>query len=129
MIAHAQAEAPNECCGLLAGQPGDIELIATHRFPLVNAAVNPTRRFESSPNSMFAATRAIRSLNVEIIAVYHSHPTGGDQPSATDQEWNYSPNIANIIVDLSPPTPVVSAWWISDRGIKPCELIQDSNGD
>lgn len=122
MIAHARVEAPNECCGLLAGLCETNVLIATHRFPLVNVAATPTRRFESSPESMFAASRLIRSLNIEIVAVYHSHPTGGNQPSATDRAWNYSPDVANVIIDLSKPSPQVTAWWVNDQVVTPCEM-------
>jgi len=126
MIIHAQAETPNECCGLLAGITENEQLIATHRIPLVNVAATPTRRFESSPESMFAATRLIRSLNIEIVAVYHSHPTGGDQPSATDRSWNYSAEVANLIIDLSRPSPHVTGWWVNDQSVTPCELTFDS---
>ena len=36
MVQHAQAELPNECCGLLAGEHDGAELRALAWYPLVN---------------------------------------------------------------------------------------------
>src|SRR5262245_45099121 len=38
MVAQAVEEVPNECCGLLAGRPGEP---VARRYPLVNAAASP----------------------------------------------------------------------------------------
>src|SRR4051812_37139689 len=61
MIAQAQAELPNECCGLLAGriEIDDNAGRVIERYPLINAASSPVR-FLSDPHSMFAAVRDMR---------------------------------------------------------------------
>ena len=105
LLAHARAEAPNECCGLLAGTAN----LVTLRLPLVNALASPTR-FESSPVSMFAAMREMKRLDLDILAVYHSHPTTHAAPSATDREFNYADGVATVIVSLASEPPIVRAW-------------------
>jgi [CysO sulfur-carrier protein]-S-L-cysteine hydrolase len=118
VIAHAQADAPNECCGFLAGKNGEI----IHWFPLSNAAKSPTTRFESSPESTFATTKEMRRLGVEILAVYHSHPTSIAAPSSTDREWNYSADVVNVIVSLIVQPPQLRAWQIDGEVVAEIEV-------
>src|SRR5436309_1154556 len=75
MLAQAGAEAPNECCGILAGPmpPAGDEYRVVERYPLVNALANPTE-FESEARGLLAAHRHMRANGWEILAVYHSHP-------------------------------------------------------
>lgn len=111
MIAQARAELPNECCGLLAGRmDGSIARIEC-RFPLVNELISPTE-YLSEPRSMFEAMRAIDRAGLDIVAVYHSHPTSPPIPSKTDRERNYSPDVANFIISLINDPPRVQAWWL-----------------
>ncbi len=115
MVAHALAERPNECCGLLAGRvedgPPRVGRVV-ERFPLVNAAGSPVE-FVSEPASMFAAVRAMHAAGLDILAVYHSHPTSAAVPSRTDRERNYSPDVATAIVSLHGPEPDVRVWWLT----------------
>lgn len=120
IIAQARAEAPNECCGVLAGRSRQR---VSHRFPLVNCAATPTNRFESSPESMFAAMKSMKRLGIEILAVYHSHPKSPAKPSVTDREWNYSANVANLIVSLSDEPPEVKCWKVADDYLTPIDLV------
>src|SRR5262245_28390101 len=90
MTAQAEAEAPLECCGLLAGViEGDVGRVL-ERYPLTNAAASPIR-FESDPRSMLDATRDIDRRGLAVLAVYHSHPTTAPVPSKTDLEINLWP--------------------------------------
>ena len=60
MLAHALAELPAECCGLLAGTIIDGVGTVLHHFPLVNVLHSPTE-FESEPRSMLDAQKAMRA--------------------------------------------------------------------
>jgi proteasome lid subunit RPN8/RPN11 len=112
MIAHALAERPIECCGLLVGPPlNDREdYCIVELMPLVNALVSPTE-FESEPRGLLAAHRTMRDKGWEILAVYHSHPNSPAVPSHKDREMWYSDQIATVIVSLQ-LEPEVRAWWI-----------------
>ena len=103
MLAHARAAMPNEACGFLAGRDR-----VTHFLPLDNAADTPRTLFESSPRSTLAAYRRMRELNLELLAVYHSHPTSPPAPSKTDKERHDLPGILCVIV--SPGSEDAAAW-------------------
>lgn len=113
LIEQAKAELPNECCGLLAGKV-DANGIArvTQRHPLINSATSPVL-FESDPRSMFDAVRAIDQAGLEILAVYHSHPTSVPIPSRTDLDRNYSEDVMSLIIGLASDPPLARAWWLS----------------
>jgi [CysO sulfur-carrier protein]-S-L-cysteine hydrolase len=90
----AQAEAPNECCGLLAGQG----TIVSHVYPIPNELASPTR-FRTTPKMMFQAQRQMREDGVELLAVYHSHPTSEPIPSTTDRAENpYGEAVLCVII-------------------------------
>ncbi len=114
MLAHAQAELPNECCGLLAGKPGsDIYLIEA-RFPLVNQAASPWQYYAET-KSLFHAHRNIRQMGLDVVAIYHSHPISDPLPSQTDRDRNYSPEVPNFIISLRKDEPVMRGWWLTGK--------------
>jgi proteasome lid subunit RPN8/RPN11 len=126
IISQAQAELPNECCGLLAGrienQPaGGAAGRVLRSFPLINAAASP-REFESDARGMFSAEKERRRCGLEFLAVYHSHPTTAPKPSKTDLERNYSPDVVNLIVSLATEVPEVRGWWLSSDGYQEAEI-------
>jgi proteasome lid subunit RPN8/RPN11 len=111
MIAHAKAEAPNECVGMLAGQDG----VVTLRFPLVNALASPTR-FESEAHSLFEAHKAARAEGIEFLAVYHSHPASPPVPSKHDIADRWGDEVLTIIISLATEPAEVKAWrWMGKR--------------
>jgi proteasome lid subunit RPN8/RPN11 len=121
MIAHAQAELPNECVGFLAGTA---EGVVTEHLPLVNRLADP-RRFESEGRSQLAAEKRCRDLGLRILAVYHSHPTSPPIPSRTDIDpeenlWVGQP-VASIIISLAAPEPEVRAWWLEPHRYRPAD--------
>jgi proteasome lid subunit RPN8/RPN11 len=81
--AHAAAEFPRECCGLLEGRRGGggIEILNLH--PARNLAARPDR-FEIHPEDHFAALKGARGRGHAIIGCYHSHPGGAAKPSSVD---------------------------------------------
>ncbi len=114
MIAQAQAELPNECCGLLAGQvdtsvtgPPVGSVLA--RYALINGAHSPVR-YLSEEKSLFAAHRDMRQRCIDVLAIYHSHPTSAPVPSKTDLQQNYWPGVVHVIVSLERPEPEVRFW-------------------
>jgi proteasome lid subunit RPN8/RPN11 len=112
MLAHALAETPNECCGLLAGLvSGDVALVSRH-LPLVNIASTPQVEYLSEPGSMFAAEKAMRAEQIERLAVYHSHPASDPIPSRKDRERNFDGAALNLIISLKERQPLVRAWWL-----------------
>jgi proteasome lid subunit RPN8/RPN11 len=112
MLAQARAEAPQECCGLLGGTVAeDGTALAVVRYPLVNTARNPATEYLSDDAVLFAAYRDMRSRKIDLIAVYHSHPTSRPVPSRKDLAMNYSgPDVANLILSLVAAPLEVRCW-------------------
>jgi proteasome lid subunit RPN8/RPN11 len=96
MLAHARAEAPRECCGLLIGQGESVVRSVRAR----NLDVKATR-YLVDPEDHFAAIRAARTDGLEVIGAYHSHPSSAPIPSATDiAEANSGSDFLYVIVSL-----------------------------
>ncbi len=111
MLAHARAELPNECCGLLAGTPdGRVQV----RYPLVNTAASP-REYRAEGPDRFAAEKDMRRNGIDVLAVYHSHPTSEPIPSRTDLEHNgYGTWAVHLIISLKDAEPQVRGWWLTE---------------
>lgn len=111
VIGHARAELPYECCGLLAGRIQDGIGVVSTRFAIFNEAASPSE-FLASAEDMLAAFRTMRHNNLELLAIYHSHPVSQAVPSRRDVEQNhYGEAVVHLIVGLGKPTPEVRAWW------------------
>lgn len=117
ILAHAEQESPNECCGLVAGAA---DWLARRHYPLPNALNSPVE-FESEPRAMFAAIKDIRKCGWEVLAVYHSHPTTPPTPSRTDVARSYSDSVVNLIVSLQSIPPTVHGWWLNGRNVSEAE--------
>jgi proteasome lid subunit RPN8/RPN11 len=128
MVAQAQAEFPNECCGLLAGSFDSPErALVSRRYPLVNAAASPVE-YLSDARSMFDAERDRARRGLELLAVYHSHPASEPVPSRKDREQNYSPEVMNLIISLQSPGPLLRAWWLTAEGQREGKLTIVEDG-
>ena len=96
MLAHARAEAPRECCGLLVGKRDAIVRSVRAR----NLDPKATR-YLIDPQDHFAAIRSARAEGLEVIGAYHSHPTSPPVPSPTDvAEADGGAEFVYVIVSL-----------------------------
>jgi desampylase len=76
----AAVASPAECCGLLFGYDGHIEMAELTE----NVARDPNRNFEIDPSRLIGAMRAMRDKGPKLIGHFHSHPSGKAKPSARD---------------------------------------------
>lgn len=115
LIAHAQAEAPNECAGVIACTLAG-ELVEAHR--MMNTAASPVR-FELDPAEQWLTLEAIREAGLELGAVYHSHTISEPVPSHEDVMLAaYA--VPYLIVGLEPPT--VRAYTIHHGQVHELEV-------
>ena len=96
LLCHATESIPNECCGLLIGQSDEIVHLCRARN--VNES---STKFLIHPADHFSAIRDARSLDMQVIGSYHSHPNGPAIPSATDVAQSNDQNFLQVII--SPP--------------------------
>src|SRR4051794_2063632 len=92
MVAHAAEDRRRECCGLLAGREVEGINRAERIYRLVNE-LDSGVEFLSEPRSMLAAVRDMMAAGLDVVAVYHSHPTTRPVPSGKDRERNYSEDV------------------------------------
>ncbi|TML98940.1 MAG: M67 family metallopeptidase [Actinobacteria bacterium] len=113
IVAHARDEAPNECCGLLAGRNGRSERV----FRMANAARSPLR-FEVAPLEVMRTLETIDEAGLEVAALYHSHTRTAPYPSQTDvtfaEAW---PGTPWIIVGLAEGDAEVRTYRIDGANV------------
>ena len=71
---------PAECCGLLLGQGGRIEVAV----PAANVHSDPLQHFEIDPKVLIDRHKQAREGGPQVLGYYHSHPNGRAEPSAED---------------------------------------------
>ena len=110
MLAHAQADAPNECCGMVATRDG--EAVTVHRAE--NTAASPLK-FVIDPRELYAAYTAIEDDGLEFGAIYHSHTRTEPYPSQTDINFARGwPGVQWLIFGLAGPEPTARIYEIRD---------------
>jgi len=112
LVEHAEAELPNEACGLIALRDG----VAERFFPGRNRAASPYRfELEIDPEIWFLEDDGYE------LAVFHSHPSSPPRPSRTDVEaiglWEGKPYVI-----LSLRSGELAAWTIVDDSVNGLEL-------
>ena len=131
IIAHAREEAPNECCGILAGKAGrPLQL-----YRAVNAEGSPYR-YDIDSQDLYRIHTEVEGRGWEFLAIYHSHPKSEAYPSETDvrrsqlpgagQTVDAWPNVYHLIVSLADPgSPLIRAFRIEEGRIteEPLQVI------
>jgi len=114
---HADAEAPNEACGLVAFHDGVAERYLRGR----NAAASPYRfELDLDPESWFLEDEGYE------LAVFHSHVSSPPRPSRTDVEniglWAGRPYLIYTL-----RTDELAGWRIENGSIEPL-LVETQSG-
>jgi proteasome lid subunit RPN8/RPN11 len=110
--AHAEAELPNEACGLVVLREGVAERYVRGR----NAADSPYRfELDVDPEAWFLEDEGYE------LAVFHSHVSAPPRPSRTDVQniglWSGRPYLIYTV-----RTRELAAWQIVDGAIEPLAL-------
>lgn len=113
IIAHARAEMPMECCGVLAGKANKVLKL----YRTTNSEKSPVR-YSVKPEELLQIYRELEEKDWQLLAVYHSHPQGEAFPSLTDINLAQYPDVLHLIVSLSEDVPVVRAFWLSGGQVK-----------
>ncbi|MGH3036182.1 MAG: Mov34/MPN/PAD-1 family protein [Gaiellaceae bacterium] len=112
LVEHAEAELPNEACGLVVVRDG----VAERFVPGRNTAASPYRfELEVDPETWFLEDEGYE------LAVFHSHPASPPRPSRTDVEsiglWEGRPYVI-----LSLRTGELAGWRIADGRVESLPL-------
>ena len=121
MVAHARADLPNECCGLIGGADGEAKTLYRAR----NAFASPFS-YRVDPGDQYRIIeKEMRERGEELLAIYHSHTKSPAYPSQTDLNEAASwPEQVYLIVSLADrEAPDVRAFWLKDDVIADAELV------
>jgi [CysO sulfur-carrier protein]-S-L-cysteine hydrolase len=119
MLEHCRADVVRECCGLLAGRDG----LITHVHHATNAASQPETRYEIAPKEIFQRMREMHASGLELLGIYHSHPSTRNEPSPRDIECAYYPETPYLIVSpASSAERPVRAFLIRDGHVTELEI-------
>jgi proteasome lid subunit RPN8/RPN11 len=118
LVAHAHADAPNECCGMIAARDGQ----AVRVYRARNAAASPLR-YDIDSEDILRVTNEIDEQGLALGAIYHSHTRSEPYPSQTDVNYAFFPgrdeamwpDAIYIIVGVAGEEPVVRAYRIPTR--------------
>jgi proteasome lid subunit RPN8/RPN11 len=83
MLSHVLDCLPEEGCGLVGGVWETEGVVAREVLPVENALHSPVR-FRMTPEDQLKAFYWLEENELELVAIYHSHPTGPQHPSPTD---------------------------------------------
>jgi len=117
MVSHALAEAPNECCGMVASVDGE----AVRVFAAVNAAASPLR-YEIDGAEQYRIQSQIEEQGWDLGAIYHSHTRSAPYPSQTDINLAFYPDSVYLIIGVVGPQPEVRAFRIVERTVEEVAL-------
>ena len=128
MVDHALADAPNECCGMVAAEGGEARRV----LRATNIHASPLR-YEIEPGEMYRLLSQIEDAGWELGAIYHSHTRSAPYPSQTDINIAVPPELGAplwpgtvyVIVGLAGEEPDVRGWRIDGDGVAEVELAVD----
>jgi len=95
MLQHVRTCLPEEACGLIGGFQNRASLI----FPVENEFHSPSR-FRMKAEEQLSVFLTLEENELDLIGIYHSHPTGPAFPSQTDQSEFAYPGTAYLIWSL-----------------------------
>ncbi len=86
LIRHAKQNEPNESCAILFGKNYDGRFVTIDICLTKNSEPSPVN-FTISNHDLIKAYETCEKKNLEIIAIFHSHPNSAAYPSSTDRQY------------------------------------------
>jgi len=100
---------PGECCGVLAGHPGEIKEVR-RLLPVVNRRADDPHRYLIGPEDLQRVEAEVRQADLEVLGFYHSHPDHPAAPSSFDAEHAW-PWYSYLIVRVDRGHAVEATSW------------------
>ena len=114
---------PAECCGVLAGYPGEVKEVLK-LVPVTNRRTDDPHRYLIAPDDLRRIEAELRPSGLEVLGCYHSHPDHPAVPSAfdTDQAWPWYSYII-VRVDRARAAELISWVLEDDRSVMSPESV------
>jgi len=116
---HARACKPEEACGILAGDSeGNVE-----RVYCMENAEHSSVLYTMDSEEQFRVFDEIQREELEIVAIFHSHPHSPAIPSMRDMELAFYPESVYLIISLMNEAPECHAYSIVDGRSDEVEIV------
>jgi proteasome lid subunit RPN8/RPN11 len=92
IISNMEKHLPEEACGLITGKGN----LVWHHFSITNGLHSPYR-FQMDGSEMLNVFEWSEKHDQVLLGIYHSHPNGPENPSLTDLEEDYYPDVIKLI--------------------------------
>ncbi|MDW7652183.1 MAG: M67 family metallopeptidase [Bacillota bacterium] len=112
MLVQCKQDAPAEACGLLGGADGRS---GTRIFPLENMDAC-AQSYRMDAKAVLAVMKKLDEENMELNAIYHSHPATPARPSKVDIAQAYMP-VVYLILSLCGEEPVLRGYTIDEGDV------------
>jgi proteasome lid subunit RPN8/RPN11 len=116
MLSHVMEQAPLEACGMLAGKLDTVEAVLKVR----NVEQSPVR-FRMDSQEQYDAFMWIEANELDLVGIFHSHPTGPETASPTDiAEAAYE--VVHVIWSYIEDTWGARGFWIENGEVTEVNL-------
>lgn len=115
---HGRKEAPIEACGYLAGINNEV----VNYYPMHNIDQS-NEHFTFDPQEQFDVMKKVRTEQLEVLAVYHTHPESPARPSPEDIRLAFDPGIVYVILSLLEDKKNIKAYKIIKGQVTEKKLI------
>jgi proteasome lid subunit RPN8/RPN11 len=117
MRLHVERNFPEEACGLVGGK----ESVASSIIPVTNELHSLTA-YRMAPEEQLKALLYLEEHDLDLLAIFHSHPSGPVHPSHTDIEQFAYPGTATLIWSHQSGTWALNGFQIVGEDVYPVEL-------
>lgn len=83
---HSKKNSPNEACAILFGKTED-DIVTVKEVFLTKNIENSSVNFTISPEELILAYSKAERENLDVSAIFHSHPGSVAYPSTTDKKF------------------------------------------
>jgi len=117
VISHCREVYPKEACGILAGKDGVVKKI----YKMKNIE-NSSISYMMEPKEQLTVMKEMRKDDLELTALYHSHPDLQAYPSPKDITLASYPDSTYVIVSLFDNETEIKAFTIRNEVVKEVEI-------
>ena len=124
---HAEANLPEEACGLVAGSEETVAGETVRRIQKVYLLENTdhsAEHFTIDPKDQLRAIKDMRALGLKQLGNWHSHPESPSRQSEEDKRLSYDHNASYLIISLMDREhPVLNSFHFDGEASTREELI------
>lgn len=124
LLNHAEANLPEEACGLIGGVTEGEAAIVKEVYLLTNID-HSNEHFSMDPKEQLSAVKDMRAKGYQLLGNWHSHPESPSRPSEEDKRLAHDSKALYLILSLMDrENPVLNAFHVVDHTDVSKEVIE-----